>query len=51
MRARSSASGSDWSVPLTSTVTWRIVPVKVNGLVYAGVTGGPGLAPQVSTPG
>ena len=51
MCARSSASGSAWSSPLTSTVTSWIVPVNVNGLVYSGVTGEPGLAPQVRIPG
>src|SRR5207249_4807164 len=48
---RSSDSGSWISSPLTSRVTLCSVPVKANGPSYAGVTGEPGLAPQVRAPG
>ena len=37
--------------PDTSTVTLCTVPVNRNGEFYSGVTGEPGLAPQVRAPG
>ena len=51
MCARSSASGSTISSPLTSTTTFSRRPVNLNGLVYSGVTGDPGLWPQLTPPG
>src|SRR3712207_77511 len=42
---------SSISSPETSTVTLCRVPVNRNGDRYSGLTGEPGLAPQVSAPG
>jgi hypothetical protein len=51
MAIRISLSVSVMRSPLRSTVTLYSVPVNRNGARYSGVTGRPGLAPQVSPPG
>ena len=48
---RISLSPSSIRSPETSTVTLCNVPVNGKGEEYSGVTGEPGLEPQVSAPG